>query len=662
MSLSWSEWCEDSCADACTPPYIDWLRTVTFDNSDLKNGLSIAPLPLSPMAAEFAGVTHRPAPLPPFARKPVELDVMAEPAIELNWPPTEDCAIVGVIDSAIALSHARFRRLDGGTRFLSAWLMNGTWRNPSAVPFGRELFQKEIDRLMFGATIAGAVDEGVFDRSAGLTQFGQMRGDRRLENNGTHGTLVADLAAGFDLRQSSNDDRRRRLPLIAVGLPPRSSMGSSGSFLEFYALHALEYIIHRADSIWAACENGKPGGYPIVINLSYGLQAGPKDGEMLIEKVMRAIDARAKELDRPVRIILPAGNDLMSEGAALFDLGGGDVDGVEWRIKPEDHTPNYAEVWSDVIKGDGGKSPAHPVSLMLVPPSGPVSPSTPGRAGQMTTLTDSEERPIARIYCRKHDNQSKAGNEASWHRVGYVLCTAPTLPDDIADQRAPAGAWRLGVSANEATIAYAYVQSDQSLTFGGNTGLVSTFAHPAFSNFDQHGRPIDVASYPLDGSLPVNTDVTPPMRRRGTLNTIASLKEARVIGSYRATDGKPSVFSSASSDAVGNGRAAPSALLPGEDGAARFGLMGAGSKSGSATAMAGTSFSTGLATRAVALAMLDWLKAKEEKKKPIPAVPGDELWFQAEAQKTAGHFPGRVDPQKAGSGRMFAPSTGRVAR
>lgn len=655
MSLTWSEWTHDPCAGPCIPPYIDWLKTVTFEGAEEKDGISIAPLPLSPLAAEIEGTATRPAPLPPFARKPDDVDALDGPAIELDWTPSEDCAIVAVIDSAIALSHARFRRLDGGSRFLSAWLMNGKWR-PSAVPFGRELFQKEIDRLMFGATMAGTVDESVFDRSAGLTQFGEMRGDRRLENNGTHGTMVADLAAGFDLRRASDDEHRRRLPMIGVGLPPRTSMGSSGSFLEFFAMHALEYIVDRADAIWTAVEGNKVGGYPIVINLSYGLQAGPKDGEMLIEKVMRAIEKRAAEMDRPVRIILPAGNDLQSEGAALFDLSNGDVDGVEWRIKPEDHTPNYAEVWSDVIKNDGGDDPVHPLSLMLAPPSGPVSPSAPGRAGQMTTLSDENGRPVARIYCRKHDNRPKAGEPASWHRVGYILCTAPTLPEEPRLQSAPAGSWRLGVSAEVAAKGFAYVQSDQSLTFGSNTGLVSTFAHPAYAPFDDTGRPIDIVDYPYDGSKPRDTDNTPPMRRRDTMNTIAHLKEARVIGSYRVTDGKPTPYSSASSDAVGNGRAAPSALLPGEDGAARFGLLGAGSKSGSVTAMSGTSFSTGLATRAVSLAMLDWL---DDKSKPVP---GDEAWFADQAAKTVGHFPGKVVKQKAGAGRMFAPSTGRIER
>ena len=655
MSLTWSEWTHDPCAAPCIPPYIDWLKTVTYEGADEKDGISIAPLPLSKKAAKIAGVKTRPAPLPPFARKPDDAELLSAPAIELDWTPNEDCAIVAVIDSGIALSHARFRRLDGGSRFLSAWLMNGKWR-PSAVPFGRELFQKEIDRLMFGATMAGSVDEGVFDRSAGLTQFGHMRGDRRLENNGTHGTLVADLAGGFDLRHADDDKLRRRLPMIAVGLPPRTSMGSSGSFLEFYAMHALEYIIERADAIWAAAEHDKKGGYPIVINLSYGLQAGPKDGEMLIEKLMRALKEEAAKKGRPIRIVLPAGNDLMSEGAAFFDLTDGDVDGVEWRIKPEDHTPNYAEVWSDVIDGDGGDDPIHPLSLMLAPPSGPVSPPTPGRAGQMTTLTDDQGRAIARIYCRKHDDRAAPDETPNWHRVGYILCTAPSLPDEHRLQRAPSGAWRLGVSAAEATKGYAYVQSDQSLTFGSNTGLVSTFAHPAFHPFDDTGRPIDVADYPTDGSEPKNTDVTPPMRRHGTMNTIAHLKEARVIGSYRVTDGKPSIYSSASSEAVGNSRATPSALLPGEDGVARFGLLGAGSKSGSVTAMSGTSFSAGLATRAIALAMLDWL---EDTTKPVP---GDEDWFAEEANKSNGMFPGRVVPKKAGIGRLPKPATGRIPR
>ncbi|MEM7720655.1 MAG: hypothetical protein AAF222_15775, partial [Pseudomonadota bacterium] len=223
MTFAWTGWVDDPTANENVSPYVDWLKLVSFKGADEKDELSIAQLPLSPMAAAISGRTHQAAALPNFAR--ATGPVAEDPLIRLTWMPDQDNAVVGVIDSGIALSHARFRRLDGGTRFLSAWLMGGTWREDSAVPFGRELFRTEIDQIMFRAVSAGAVDEADFDRRADASQFFSPRGDRRLENNATHGTFVTDLAAGYDLRQSEDDERRRRLPIIGVGLPPNTSMG-----------------------------------------------------------------------------------------------------------------------------------------------------------------------------------------------------------------------------------------------------------------------------------------------------------------------------------------------------------------------------------------------------------------------------------------------------
>lgn len=645
MTFAWTGWVDDPAAD--TSPYIDWLKRVSFDGRDEKDGLSIAPLPLSPMAAKISKRDEQPAPLPGFARPtgPVE----ADPLIRLTWMPEADNAIVGVIDSGIALSHARFRRLDGGTRFLSAWLQGGSWREGSAVPFGRELFRTEIDQLMFRAVSAGAVDEADFDRRADASQFDDPRGDRRLEMNATHGTVVADLAAGYDLRQSHEDERRRRLPLIAVGLPPNTSMGASGNFLEFYALHAIEYIIDRADRIWRACDLPKDGAFPLIINLSYGLEAGPKDGHMLIERVIRKINAEAEKSGRPIRVILPAGNDLLSEGCAKFDFAAHGAYDIDWRLRPEDQTPNYAELWSDAIHGKPSHDEEHPLGLTVRPPSGPASDGTPGRHGQINTL-ELDGAPVARIYCRRHEG------DGDWHRMSYVFCSAPTLRPDRGTA-APAGAWSVRASGPSGAAGFAYVQSDQNLTYGGNTGLLAEFAHPDFSARDEAGRLIDVASYAPE---PVDTDNTPPIRRRGTLNTIATLEEARVIGSYRESDGRPSIFSSAASaDALGDGRTAPTALLPGEGGIGRFGLMAAGSRSGSAVLMSGTSFSTALATRAVSQAMLSWIDLGR-----TGEAPGTEDWFrqQAEAEEDAAGWPGVTVREKGGWGRMTTAGTGRMPR
>ncbi len=669
MTLRWTNWCDDPSADTGISPYVDWLRTATFEGKEVHEGLSLAPLPLPKSVTKgnsdqsHGNSRSVPAPLPEFARPGQSRSPQTDPQISLTWMPDADSTIIGLIDSAIALAHARFRRIDGGTRVLSAWLQAGEWRDPAAVPFGRELFRTEIDRLMWRATLGGAIDEDAFDRSAGLTQFHHPRGDRRLNENATHGTHVGDLAAGFELRDSSADEARRRLPIIAVGLPPRACIGASGNFLEFYAIHAVDYIIDRADRIWSACGYGD-GGFPIVINLSYGLQAGPKDGQKLIEKVIRVATERAETEGRPIRVVLPAGNDLLSEGAADFRVSASQKVDLDWRIRPGDHTPNYAEIWSDVIAGKAHKKASHPLTVSLAPPGGPAGPNGAGKAGQIATLIDDADpnTPLAKIYCRLHDNTPLHGSPGSpWHRLVYVLCTRQTLGNSISPT-SPAGRWAISVSpnGNEAQRGFAYVQSDQSLTFGSETGLVSSFAHPEFEADDESGRPIDAWSYPTDDTAPVLTDTTPPMMRRGTLNAIASSNSVRVIGSYRRTDGAPSVFSSAaSSGAVGNGRAAPTALLPGDDGAARFGLMAAGSRSGSAAVMQGTSFSTALATRRIALAMLEWIDTG-----CVGEAPGSETWFQAMAMQDelSLGYPGKVMAEKAGAGRLAAPATGRMPR
>lgn len=649
MSLVWTGWQDDGCAQPFITPYVHWLKEVTFGGVEEKDGLSIAELPLSRRAAEISGRGSQPAPLPPIARPPSGATILDDPMVRLTWMPDVDCAIVGVIDSGIALSHARFRRLDGGTRFLSAWLQGGEWRDRSAVPFGRELFRTEIDQLMFHAVAAGAIDEAQFDREAGATQYQTALGDRRLDNRGTHGTFAADLAAGYDLRDSEQDELRRRLPIIAVGLPPNTSMGSSGHFLEFFAAHAIEYVIDRAAQIWKACDLPEDKAFPLVINLSYGLQAGPKDGQMLIEQVIRKATEEAAAKNLPIRVILPAGNDLANQGAAKFDFADGKTEEtIGWRIKPEDQTPNFAEFWSDEIKGEP-HAQQHTHGLALSPPSGPASTFDKGYHGQMNTLLD-DGKPIARIYCRRHESGADA------HRMGYILCVAPSLRSDRS-LAAPAGKWSWKITSDDSRIGYAHVQSDQSLTYGSETGLLSYFTDPVFERRNEQGRMIDVASY---APVPVDTDTTPPMRRRGTLNAIASLKEARVIGAFRKTDGKPAIYSNAGDpNPVGDSRDAPSCLMPGEEGAAHFGLMAAGAKSGSATVASGTSFSTALATRAVSQAMLKWISDGRQGE-----APGTESWFAnlASDEEAKADWPGECVPEKAGAGRIRTDSTGRMPR
>lgn len=75
--------------------------------------------------------------------------------------------------------------------------------------------------------------------------------------------------------------------------------------------------------------------------------------------------------------------------------------------------------------------------------------------------------------------------------------------------------------------------------------------------------------------------------------------------------------------------------------------------------MSGTSFSTALASRAVALAMLEWIDGGK-----VGPAPGTENWFRTRAatDEAAAHWPGETLPEKGGFGRLTAPVTGRLAR
>ena len=121
-------------------------------------------------------------------------------------------------------------------------------------------------------------------------------------------------------------------------------------------------------------------------------------------------------------------------------------------------------------------------------------------------------------------------------------------------------------------------------------------------------------------------------------------------------DGKTFVITGAN---AGAGRTVPTALPPGEDGTARFGLMAAGSKSGSSYTMVGTSFSTALATRRIALDLLAWVSAGRSDPEP-----GTEAWMtdKAQTEDAAANYPGKTKRRKAGGGRMDGVDTGRIAR
>ena len=442
MTLTWGAWQTDPSADPTNPathatPYGNWYETFEYQ--------------VAPSAAGFGSYSQAGAggafpgfPLPrltlPTRALPAGTGTINTPvprryvATGLTGRLNRASVITGVIDAGVALSHDRFRRPGGGTRILSAWAQGGKWAGQTHLPFGCELMQDGIEGHMTASSTALGVNEAAFNRRAGLVDYADPFTERWVDAQAPHGTHVADLAAGFD--PDVPGTLRDRLPMIVVELAPRVAIGPSGSYLEFYVMWAIRHIAETADAIWdtlfAKGDKAGQGGFPIVINLSYGLLAGPRDGTMAVQKYMGSLNA-ARPGRPPLVVMLPAGNDKLERGVARLPISPQTrARRIDWRISPGDHTSNHAEVWTGGIAGPPMAGALHPLMIALSPPGGPAGPGTAGAEGQVCDLTWTSGGPpevVARIYCRQTHNAVPPATpaQATMHRLHYVICAAPSF-------------------------------------------------------------------------------------------------------------------------------------------------------------------------------------------------------------------------------------------
>ena len=651
MALRWSGWTDSTITSLggsdARSPYVDWQRTIDPRRTEARFAFVPQRLPLPGADGMDSG---QPEIVLPRRALPHDATVIAAPPecadvlAGLTVPPDEDAVIVGVIDAGLALAHERFRRAEGkGTRILSCWRQGGRWEGQPHLPFGRELTQRDMDRMLDAAQ----GDEGAFNRMAGMVDFADPDGDRWVETRAPHGTAVADLAAGCDPLSDDLARLRDRAHLVMVELAPRPSIGSSGDFLEFYAIWAIRHIVDTADAIWRARFAGQARrGFPIVINLSYGRHAGPKDGSALIQRFLRALTA-SRPPEAPVRFVLPAGNDNLDRGSAVLGhRDPGETHALCWRILPEDRTASYAEIWADPPKAKG-RGDSHPGPLSLSPPSGPAldfGADLP-RPGQCCDLIETESgRPVARVYCCRSFDPEAATPTA----IGYVLCVAPTWqasPPPAGWPAAPAGAWRITLGAGP--LAKLHVQSDQTFRPGPGSAQLSYFEdladtppHLRYRSHDDTGALRDsYGLHPVTAAVIDNEPAgkTGPIRRQNTLNALAASAGSLTIAGYRDSDGWPAAYSGTGRGfAIGTASGGASVGLAGmdaacisEDGPWRGGRLAAAGRSGAVAALGGTSFASAEAARLITLALLAWI---DDGCRTQP--PGDAAWLRALAARS----------------------------
>lgn len=516
-----------------------------------------------------------------LGRATATLDCASPEPDAANLPDFTDHPLVvtGVIDDGIAFAHDRFWRAWRKTRIEYFWDqlvpecgMKCTWG------YGREFTKRKsgsgfddhsIDDLMEASTYGGLVDEDEVYRHSGFFDQNQP-GHKPLAARASHGAHVMDLACSGDPMKAPAPDR---WPIVAVQLPVATVADTSGATLAPQVFNGLCYIGARAQAIATAAG---VVALPVVVNVSFGLIAGPHDGSGLLEA---AIDDFIDACSSPIRVILPAGNNFQSRCHARLSIAAGRQKEIAWRVLPDDWTESHVEIWLP-LGTDTSK-----VTINVTAPDG--TPSGAFVAGVTQDLYSGTEKVGQAEYRPPGD----AGNRAL-----VRLSLGPTGAPDGSVSLAPAGLWRITIdNANGSTQLRhieAWIQRDDAAPGYGRRGRQSYFDDPAYQRYNSRGRPIEYdrpASY---------------VKRKGSLNAIATGKKTIVIGGFRRSDYEPAPYTAAGPLKYPgySGRDAPNpdgpeALLPSEDAPSLRGVLGAGTRSNSCTAMTGTSVSAPYAAR-----------------------------------------------------------------
>lgn len=519
---------------------------------------------------------------------------VAAPAITRPLPASAGVEpIIAIIDDGIGFLNARFRKDAVHTRIEAIWIM-GPDRAPARAATapgggtgsGRVLTAGDIDDLL-----ASGRDEADIYRDLNDSLFppGTHRSTDRSFGHGTH---VLDLAAGQDIAGD-----RAEGPILAVQLPPEAIAATSGRRLEHYILQGLRWVLRQA----VLLNQGRDKPAPVIVNLSLGALAGPKDGtgffETWLKQEIAAFQANPGSANIPLRIVAAYGNARRSRLVADRTLEPGRGATVNWNILPDDRTASYLEL--RVTKGSGAS-----VGVDFVPPGALPALHLPSllTGRQMRTL--SPDRTFAAgAFAMAEDGQDT-----------MLLALAPTQAEPGQSVSEP-GPWKLiltnrGDQPCQVSLRIRRDDTPAGFRMAGRQSWLD----------DADGWSWDKET--MDWSSP---NLASAVTRQGTEVNFSSVASASV---YFVAAGEPDPAteqalrpSPYSAEGKSGKSTAPTLLARGDDGRMLAGRRATGVLSGSSRRMSGTSAAAPVAVARLAAAIREGLVLDPA---PAGSQPGDD--------------------------------------
>jgi hypothetical protein len=531
--------------------------------------------------------------------------------------------VVGIIDDGIAFAHERFRE-PGGSRVEFFWMQDGPPPGPAGLALpGLELRKLDIpgsrgiDGLLSDCTFSGLVDEDEVYRRARVADF-TMPGHKAVAWRRAHGTHVLDLACGFP-PESPPDWRiiAVQLPIATTGMPISSSLAA-------YVIEGIYYILVRSLDVSARLNSGP---LPVVINLSYGITAGPHDGTHIIESAIDSIVPFWSALfGVEVRVVIASGNSHLDRLHAEVSFRKRKTIEIPWRVHPDDHTPSVVDVWLP----HGPPPPPSRIRLRVIPPGGGGTAALgeiPG--GIMQWVVNGQ------VLCDVHYTYEPAPTGRGMYRIAIQ----PTARIDPTGPVSPSGLWRIRLENDglaDTDVVHARVRRDEAPYGYPMRGRQSYIDDPLYMRFDDAGREIEV------------DDLASIVRRAGSMNAMATGVEPVVIGGVLRKELRPAKYSAGGAITPTDGippphRAGPDALTVCDDSVVHGGVLAAGTRSGSVVAMNGTSVAAPRFARWVA----ENLSTGENSSRPAVETFA--------AAQDPGPPPLVPTPERGGAGRVIFP-------